>query len=271
MSVFEIQERCDLLIGRYKKFDATGGTEASSTPLLEQEFEEVYDQLKERVDELRKKADELAASRFAGRDQAAQMVVENAQLRRGKKQVQEMQLQLQVLISKGKRVTRDVVVERTQKADELQHMIAGVPDEVRHRQKIFHTKKAAPSGLGNQSAVYVGEVTSDHSGVDDKAIKYRNAWEMAKRRQNETLDVIAIGLDKLQDQGLTVLEELDRQDAFLKGVEDRVDVVQTNLGDNTSKITTTSKVTPGIRFCVASVLVFILLACLGFILTQLDV
>lgn len=41
------------LVRRYLKFDTTGSVEATATPLLEQEFEEVYDYVKERVDELR--------------------------------------------------------------------------------------------------------------------------------------------------------------------------------------------------------------------------
>jgi len=95
-------------------------------------------------------------------------------------------------------------------------------------------------------------------------------WERARQKQNEKLDLIALGLDKLNDLGTAIGEELERQDAFVQSLEERVDKVRLKLNKNTENIGTAStKVSMGIKLGTVSVLLFVFLILLGAFLVHL--
>jgi hypothetical protein len=277
MGIRDIRERCDLLLERYADYHKTGAAQSKDSGTLLKDFDELRVFLDLRVAQLQQEADDVAEGRLGntngfGSSSVAQSALLNAKLRRVKKEAMDTFLELQVVVTKGKRITKATIQERLEELKNLYARILSIPDEVRGRKKIFNDTAYAKShhnpGEDSKDVTISGIRGFSSNLTTREAIAFRDSWAKAKRKQNEKLDVIALGLDKLQDLGYSMGEELDRQDGFLQGVEDRVDTVDQDLNNQTKQIDgTASDVSSISRFCCISCLVFIVLALSGFLIS----
>eukprot|EP00192_Tetraselmis_astigmatica_P020889 CAMPEP_0117696208 /NCGR_PEP_ID=MMETSP0804-20121206/28554_1 /TAXON_ID=1074897 /ORGANISM="Tetraselmis astigmatica, Strain CCMP880" /LENGTH=266 /DNA_ID=CAMNT_0005510339 /DNA_START=275 /DNA_END=1075 /DNA_ORIENTATION=+ len=265
MPTWEIQERCDLLLSRYQKYEPTGRNQQGlKLSVFLQDYDELYNHINKRVDYLMEMAETIVnKSGGTSRKSSAQLVTANAKLKRGKKDVWDAYVHLQALVGSGKRITKNLIIERTNNVAALAERVAEIPDEVRNRKKIYHkSKMPVVNEPIHETTIHVSNINVERAPPTEEALKFRNAWERARRQQNEKLDAIALGLDKIEDQAMLIGEEIDRQQTDLEGVEERVDHVQNGLDDNTSNMET--------KASQVSVLLVVVTILLGFFLTTLQ-
>uniref|UniRef100_A0A061S3I9 Qc-snare syp7-family n=1 Tax=Tetraselmis sp. GSL018 TaxID=582737 RepID=A0A061S3I9_9CHLO len=268
--LWEVQERCDLIISRYQKYETAGEAQRTAAIAANQDFDELHSTITEMVSDLEKRADFLIKNSYSGHGRAAKVAVENTKLRQQKQQAVEACVQLRLMITRGKRLTKETIVRRMGALDQLIEQIGKIPDQIRQGREIFHERLTQAEQLDPGHAVYVVAARADWSQPTSESEKFWEDWERARQKQNEKLDLIALGLDKLNDLGTAIGEELERQDAFVQSLEERVDKVRLKLNKNTENIGTAStKVSMGIKLGTVSVLLFVFLILLGAFLVHL--
>jgi len=134
--LWEVQERCDLIISRYQKYETAGEAQRTAAIAANQDFDELHSTITEMVSDLEKRADFLIKNSYSGHGRAAKVAVENTKLRQQKQQAVEACVQLRLMITRGKRLTKETIVRRMGALDQLIEQIGKIPDQIRQGREI---------------------------------------------------------------------------------------------------------------------------------------
>mmetsp|Transcript_14748 Transcript_14748/g.35117 ORF Transcript_14748/g.35117 Transcript_14748/m.35117 type:complete len:244 (+) Transcript_14748:910-1641(+) len=174
--LWEVQERCDLIISRYQKYETAGEAQRTAAIAANQDFDELHSTITEMVSDLEKRADFLIKNSYSGHGRAAKVAVENTKLRQQKQQAVEACVQLRLMITRGKRLTKETIVRRMGALDQLIEQIGKIPDQIRQGREIFHERLTQAEQLDPGHAVYVVAARADWSQPTSESEKF---WEVA--------------------------------------------------------------------------------------------
>uniref|UniRef100_A0A7S0N8C7 t-SNARE coiled-coil homology domain-containing protein n=1 Tax=Pyramimonas obovata TaxID=1411642 RepID=A0A7S0N8C7_9CHLO len=288
MDIYDIETRIGTLVNKYKAYDDAPKKER---PL--DAFEDLYFHMEGTIDSLHHKAEEVQLERNRG-GQAANAPRLNAEIRRGKAQLlQDLPKLLKLAKKKGKskgkpktddqgsslRQSKGIdpqeLEERHRRIADLEARIQEIPDGV-----LMSTngdkKKSNILGLNNIDiridAMTEASTSRDPSYYEhtEESRNFKNEFEMAKARQDESLDEISKGVDTLRNLAGDMSEEIGKQEDLVSTMEQRMDTVNTEMRSVNARLKQTLfSVRSSRDLCMDVTLICILLGIGAYIYNQL--
>jgi len=224
--------------------------------------------LKAQYDELQRIVEELSSVAIpVAPERAAKL---NAELRRNKKLVLSGVETLRGLVTKGDRVTKALISERTQEVDRMQNNALKLPDDIRGQKREIDPKhleavrEQETSGAFNPPVYIKGLKDFDLTDTAE-VTEFREEWERARRRQDERLEALKEELENVQDIATRMSTTLGHQTTVMEMLEERVDNASGALESQNKRLKgAIERVASPIKCCVYSFLILALLATGGY-------
>lgn len=272
MSLYDLQQRTDLILKKYAQYDVAMDGKRRDTK-GDDPFNDEYDALDMQVEDLMRQADEVAEE-----PNRAIVAARNAEIRKAKQALLTEGVEgLQKKVKKGKGVTKVLVEERQRRVKALIDKIYAVPDGMGGNRRPF--KIAAFLGNGeNKGAINLS--TGGPTGLQanpmyykgtDETQRFEQEWENSKKRQDAQLDRLEKGVGSLADMARGMQEELDKQVPIIDDIDKQLNSVTSKLKSNNAKLKgLVLQMRTKRNFCIDIVLVCILLGIVAYIVSMVQ-
>ncbi|KAJ8434172.1 hypothetical protein Cgig2_009739 [Carnegiea gigantea] len=239
MTLIDIIFRVDEICKKYEKYDVNRHKDLDGAG--KDAFSRLYESIESDIEATLRKSE--AAAMETNR---AKVVAMTAETRKNKAR----------LLEEVNGLSKDDTVARGDLALELGERIRGIPDGSTADLKAASEKrnyvKFDMHGDGRLNEGFFHETGESN--------QFRQEYEMRKIKQDEGLDVISEGLDKLKDLAHEMNEELDRQVPLTDEMDTKVDKATSDLKKNNLRLKETLyQVRSSRNFCLDVILLCIIL------------
>ncbi|GMI97350.1 syntaxin of plants 72 [Hibiscus trionum] len=254
MTVIDILFRVDEICKKYERYDPERQREASAS--ADDAFARLYTSVEDDIDKALEKAEKV----YTEKNRAAAVAL-NAEVRRTKARLMEEVPKLQKLAKKKvKGLSKEEQETRFELVLAIIESIKAIPDG--STPGVHQTGGRGTSSSDKNIKFDSSEecFESDFYSHSEESDQFRNEYELRRKKQDEGLDVISEGLDKLKNIALDMNEELDRQVPLMDEIDKKVDQTTSDLRKNNVRLKETiNQVRSSRNFCIDIVLIFILL------------
>ncbi|XVF69405.1 hypothetical protein PTKIN_Ptkin11bG0079400 [Pterospermum kingtungense] len=260
MTVIDILFRVDEICKKYEKYDPDKQRELNA--FGEDAFARLYAQIEADIDKAIAKSEmvPLETNRAAA-------VAMSAEVRRIKARLMEEVPKLQKLVKKKvKGISKEDQETRFDLVLALPERIKAIPDG--STPAASRTGGWGTSSSNNKIKFDSSEecFDSDFYKQTEESEQFREEYEMRKMKQDEGLDIISEGLDKLKNIALDMNEELDRQVPLMDEIETKVDKATSDLRrTNVQLKKTVTEIRSSRNFCIDIILLCIILGIASYI------
>eukprot|EP00884_Botryococcus_braunii_P019043 jgi/Botrbrau1/5822/Bobra.0366s0008.1 len=268
MNISDFISRTDAILTKYEKYIAEKKEKdhgKGSDP-----FMDAYSDLLEKINELSLKADDI--SKEKNRALKASL---NAELRRAKALLAENELRkLEKLLKKGKGVTQEIIDDRLSKIAQARDAIESISDGI-HSPRRPYKGSAAGGPKGKTISIEIDGHMDHRTEAEgyythtEATSKFRQDWEVSKKKQDKALDNIEKGITTLKGIGEAMGEELRHQNILADEIESKMDKVTGDLKNNNMKLKgLLTKMRSSRNFCLDAVLICIILGLAAYLVAM---
>jgi hypothetical protein len=299
MSLYDLQQRTDLILKKYEKYDAPmgkrgreGGGGPAAAASSDDPFENELAGLEQSVE------DTLAASKeAAGERNRATAAARNAEVRRAKQRLLDEGVPaLNRKLKRGKGVTPEIVEERQRRVKGLIERVYAIPDGLggggAGRQP---SRPGSPGGAAAAAAAAGGSsgrapgggggggvaialagptgalANPLHYKATEETDRFDADWSAARAKQDAALERLERGVAELGGLARGAQEELDRQGGVLDDVDAQLNRAAAALRGNNRRLKGALEQVRSTRnFCLDFVLVAVLLGIAAWLASTLN-
>mmetsp|Transcript_36932 Transcript_36932/g.82118 ORF Transcript_36932/g.82118 Transcript_36932/m.82118 type:complete len:279 (+) Transcript_36932:235-1071(+) len=264
MSLFDVLQRANAVLKKYEKYDQENKKHhgKASDPFTE----EVQD-VEAEIARLMSAAQDVSAD-----NNRAAIAAKNAEIRRIKNVLLNEAIEsLQKNVKKGKGVNKEIIKDRQRQISDLIDKIYAIPDGMHSNANKRPTRYGAgKSDKGSKKNPVMLDI--EGKGADkveanpgyyaetEDTMAFDKHWREAKRRQDEQLGRIEMGVDRLGEMARNIQDEVDRQDPVIDDIDHQINKVTTTIRNNNAKLKgLIHKMRSARNFCVDVILILLLL------------
>lgn len=261
MSVIDILTRVETIAKKFEKYDLDKQREqqiSGTDPFLR-----LYAVVEAEIEAIAQKSNDASNEK----NRAAVATI-NAEIRRSKAALKNEIPKLQKLaLKKVKGLSRDEQDARPDLVLALEERIESIPDGVTAGRRGAWGGKAG----GTRSEIRIDSINPDdfntvHFEQTAESNNFRQEYEDRRRKQDQSLDVIADGLSTIRNLAEDMNEELDKQSVLLDEIDTKVDKASSDLKSTNVRLReTVTKMRSNRNFCVDIILLIVVLGIAGYL------